>query len=363
MHSLGLTADSIMLSEQLARLKSVRSSLSPTIRDRDGIEAAFRRAIQSASDNVHGARQLSSSAMDAAQQYRAAEAKIVFKANIRDLVDLKDIWRDVQNVGAFAGLTSLSAGAAGTVTKGKISRGISRAVSGKILGLDSKGSASLNFLNHDREKHGGAKYKTGEDGTIASVEYSIKDKASVIKGEVKGNIGRLGGDASVELLTAACTGAVGATIYKDGKFAPSVYARAKVEAAAAKGEANVKYGSDQFDVHAKAEGTALGADAEAKAGLGLITYKDSSGNMTTAVGVEGKVGAEAYVAQGSIKGGFKVFGIDVDVKATGTAAGVGVSAGGSITTNGVHGKIGGALGLGAGLEVSIDWSKFKYKFW
>ena len=64
----------------------------------------------------------------------------------------------------------------------------------------------------------------------------------------------------------------------------------------------------------------------------------------------------ASVAQGSVKGGITLFGVDIDVGVKGYAVAAGVEAGGSISTKGVKAKIGGALAIGGGLEVSVDWS-------
>lgn len=90
-----------------------------------------------------------------------------------------------------------------------------------------------------------------------------------------------------------------------------------------------------------------------------LTYKDeTTGQTKTELGAKGKVGAEAYLAQGKVSGGFTIFGIKIDAGVTGKAGGAGVSAEGNVTTGGVSGKIGAGLGLGAGVEISIDWSNF-----
>ena len=68
----------------------------------------------------------------------------------------------------------------------------------------------------------------------------------------------------------------------------------------------------------------------------------------------------ASVAQGKVKGGITVFGIDIDVGVKGYAVAAGVEAGGSISTNGVKANFSGALGLGAGLDISVDWSDAKW---
>ena len=148
-------------------------------------------------------------------------------------------------------------------------------------------------------------------------------------------------------------------MYKDGKFSPTLDAKLKAEAAAAKGSAEAKVGTDEINGHIKGSGTLLGAEAEASGSVGKITYKDeTTGQTKTELGAKGKVGAEAYLAQGKVSGGFTIFGIKIDAGVTGKAGGAGVSAEGKVTTGGVSGKIGAGLGLGAGVEISIDWSNF-----
>ena len=64
----------------------------------------------------------------------------------------------------------------------------------------------------------------------------------------------------------------------------------------------------------------------------------------------------ASIAQGEVSGGITVFGIDIDVGVKGYAGAVGGKAGGSISTTGVKGNLGGAMLFGGELEVAIDWS-------
>ena len=68
----------------------------------------------------------------------------------------------------------------------------------------------------------------------------------------------------------------------------------------------------------------------------------------------------AGVAKGKITGEATLFGVDIDVTAKGHAASIGAEVGGKIATNGVKAKLDGALGLGAGIEVSIDWTDAKW---
>ncbi len=232
----------------------------------------------------------------------------------------------------------------------------SAAVSGSVLGINLGMSAEGELIGGSVEATGKAVWKP--DKGEAGLEASVVAEGHLAQGKLEGSVGcsKLGLQATVG--TASVTGAVGATLFKDGKLSPQLTAKAKAEAAAAKGEISSQTGTDNFNMHAKASGTLLGAEAEAAGGVGKITYKDSTGNTVSGYGVQGKVSAEAYAAQGTLSGGFTLFGIKIDASITGKAGGAGIDAGGSVTTGGISGEIGAGLGLGLGLKLNIDWSNF-----
>lgn len=228
---------------------------------------------------------------------------------------------------------------------------------GSVLGFDSSGSAEGDVIGGSIKTKSSAKWNPGKGD--AGIEKSVEAEGHLAKGKLKGNIGLVGGEVSGTVGTVGATGKIGATLYKDGKFSPTLDAKLKAEAAAAKGSAEAKIGTDEINGHIKGSGTLLGAEAEASGSVGKITYKDeTTGQTKTELGAKGKVGAEAYLAQGKVSGGFTIFGIKIDAGVTGKAGGAGVSAEGKVTTGGVSGKIGAGLGLGAGVEISIDWSNF-----
>lgn len=232
-------------------------------------------------------------------------------------------------------------------------------VSGSVLGFGWAASLSGDFLGASLDTTKKAAWNL-EDGDV-SAEYSVSGEAHIAQGKASGNIGLLGGDIGGKVGKIGATGKVEATLFDDGEFRPSIGGNAKVEAKALEGEANLKFGTEENNAHAKAEGSLFGAEAKASAGIGKVTYEDASGNTKSGYGVTAKVGAEAYVAEGSLSSGFNLFGIKIDASVSGKAGGVGVSAGGSVTTNGVSGKIGAGLGVGGGVEISIDWSNFSLK--
>lgn len=101
-----------------------------------------------------------------------------------------------------------------------------------------------------------------------------------------------------------------------------------------------------MNIGGKAKGELLTAEAEA----GVTVSKD---------GIGAKAGAEAYLAKGEIEGGFEFFGVEVNVKAEGGAGGASAKIGGEVSDDGVSAEIGAGIGIGAGLEVEIDWSELK----
>ena len=233
---------------------------------------------------------------------------------------------------------------------------------GKILGFNSSGKASGDILYGEAGISGkgswGFDKKTGK-WNFKDFGFGLNAYAngSVAKGEVEGNIGYLHGKASANLLNAGVKAEAKATLWDDGKFNPSLMVGAAAEASVAHGEAEAGFGTDQYGVYGKAEGDFLYAGAEAGAGIGYIgTDKDGK----PMYGAKAEAKAMACVAKGEVKGGVTIFGIDIDVGVKGYAAAAGVEAGASVSTTGVTGSFSGALGLGAGMDISIDWSDAKW---
>ena len=229
---------------------------------------------------------------------------------------------------------------------------------GELWGISTAGTVSGAILTGDASIKSRASWKfKDKDGKwdFKSFGISTEAKASgaVAKGEVEGNLGYLHGKASGKAITGAVKGEAKFTLYDDGKLNPSLSIGAKAEGSVLQGDAEVGFGTDQYGVYAKADGDLLHAEAEAKAGVGSLG-KDKDGNTT--YGASAEASAMASVAQGKVKGGITIFGIDIDVGVKGYAVAAGVEAGGSITTEGVTANFSGALGLGAGLDVSVDWS-------
>ena len=238
--------------------------------------------------------------------------------------------------------------------------GGSASADGGILG----GSASYGFLNWKAETKAGiqVKYKNGRMNE-ASIGASGEIGGSLAKGSAEGHIGFVKGKVSGEIGKVSAKGEVGASLYKDGKLSPSITAKAEAKAKGATGEVSYQIGSDDYNYNMKASGTLGNASASISGGAGVITYKDeNTGALKSELGVTGKVGAEAYVAEGTVSGGFTIMGIKIKASVTGKAGGAGIGAEGRATTGGVSGEIKAGLGIGAGLKIDVDWSDFKPKW-
>ena len=198
------------------------------------------------------------------------------------------------------------------------------------------------------------------DGTIDVGDVKLFEaKAS---GEAA--IGRIGGGYDGEVVDAEghmgfgyVSGGIGAgaLLFDDGKFSPQVYATAEAKASAIHADGKVTAGSEDYNVHAEAQGDLAVAKAEGTAAAGVIKNEDGS----TEYGVKGEFEAGAYLAEGEVKGGFTIAGIEFNGSVGGGVGGAGVEGGGSVTTGGVSGKAGIGLLVGVDVEFSIDWSGFE----
>ncbi len=193
-----------------------------------------------------------------------------------------------------------------------------------------------------------------ESGLIIYQEHREK---SLTSGKLSGGLGDLSASMEGKAGSSEVTGTVGLSLYKDGKLSPALEMKLKSEIAAFKGKAGAQYGNEQFNGHVEAEVGVGVLESELAVGAGVITYTDKAGNQKTEMGLQGKAGAAAYVTSGKVSGGLTIFGIEINATAKGHV-GAGFEAEGRITTGGVSGSIGGSLGLGGSMEISVDWSNF-----
>ena len=244
----------------------------------------------------------------------------------------------------------------GAFTKGSSASlfSVGKSYGNDFLGIDGK----LDFLTAKQKGKLGATFNL-EEGD-ANVYAKWAGDAHLVNGSISGSLGLLHGEAKGSVGNVGAEGEIGATLFENGQFMPSAHAKAKVSASVLEGSAETRMGTEDFNRHMSAKGTVLGAEASAEGAVGKIAYKNSDGRETITYGAMGKVGAEAYLAEGEISGGFTIFGIKIDAALKGKAGGAGVEASGAITTGGLEGDIGLGLGLGAGVKLKIDWSGFKW---
>lgn len=227
---------------------------------------------------------------------------------------------------------------------------------GELWGVNTAGKLSGSLLTGEAgiESNFSLGFEEGKwDVEKFGFSTTAQATGALAKGTAEGNFGYLHGETTGQALTGAVKGEAKFQIYEDGKLNPSLMAGVKAEGSVLKGDATAGFGTDQYGIYAKAAGDVLHAEAEAAAGVGYIgTDKDGNAQY----GAKAEVSAMASIAQGEVKGGFTLFGIDIDIGAKGYAGAVGVEGGASVTTEGVTAKISGAAALGVGLEVSVDWS-------
>lgn len=210
----------------------------------------------------------------------------------------------------------------------------------------------------------GLKSSDAKGGATGKISFSVVDgKVNRTAENFKETLEASVGNASVE-------GAVGFSLFSKGLFTPSVYGKVKGKISVAEGSYSGQLGNDDYNVHVKASGTLWGAEAEAgfQAGWILDENESESGaeagstarKVTRKWRISGKVGAEAYAAQGSISGGFTLFGVKFNASIEGKVGGAGAKAGGKVEDSAVEGELGAGLGLGLGLKIKVDWTDFKW---
>jgi hypothetical protein len=184
---------------------------------------------------------------------------------------------------------------------------------------------------------------TDPQNVFAEKAYAYK--ANTMQFGIAGSLGSI----SATIGAVEATGSVKATLIKDGHLAPSIELHAKGEASLVKVQGEGEYGN----LKVNGEATVGAVEGEVNAGLGVITV-----NGEETFGVKGDVNVGVYAAKGNVKASYNFFGIEIGISASGSI-GAGFSAEGYATTGGVYGKLGGCLGIGGDVGISVDWSKSK----
>ncbi|MCR4746521.1 MAG: hypothetical protein K5894_15000 [Lachnospiraceae bacterium] len=227
-------------------------------------------------------------------------------------------------------------------------------------GIDSGRYASLIQSGDDEDEnyYNWSAYETGVEllaaqGAVAKTSFKYKSEDGKKKFSAKVNVGHVKATANAGFFFAGC----------DDILNTQIHATVEAEASLVKGSVKGEYKTGKnTSVYGNAEGQLLSASARARIGAGLISYTNADGEDVDTLGVVAEARALTTVARGSVSGGFSIFGIKIGVSMEGYAAGVGVEAGATIVGTQAKFSIGAALGFGAGLGISIDWSEARERF-
>ena len=228
--------------------------------------------------------------------------------------------------------------ASGTVASGGVSGATTIAgiaASGNIVGELLGGKVSL-------KPYGTGGGKLGKSSSTIGIGVEANAEGHLAQGVATASLGSIAAQADVRVLGANASAKLGASLIDGGTFDPSIAAKAEASGSVLEGSASVSSELGPLSQTMKANGSLFTAEAEAGASLGVD-------------GLEAKVGAEAYVAQGSISRELSLFGVKVGLTVEGSAGGAGGNAGGKVGLDSVEGEIGLGLGLGLGAKVKIDW--------
>lgn len=211
--------------------------------------------------------------------------------------------------------------------------------SGEFLGIAASGAVGGELLGAEAS----LKPELVWDVDKGDIYGGVKGEAEFYgaRGYAEGDFGLLHGEAEIKAGTVATEGELGASLFRDGRFDPSLRAKAEARASAISGEIESRLGTEDTNVHAEAKGDLMTAHAEVSAYAG----KDGLGL---------KAEAGAYAAEGEISGGFNFMGLKVDVGLEGKAGGAGAEIGFGAHDGVVEGSLGIGLGLGAGVNFKID---------
>lgn len=334
------------------------------------ITAGLNRSVRRMETLQNSMRQMSAVLQKSAEDYRRTEIQIATGQSnpMIGCMFLPEIFETLgSSAGSFSGGGGFGGGGGGAGIRGGtdgsnlwsgalFTGGV--AVGSSLFGLQTSGGASYELFGGSVDTVGKATWKI-EEGEL-NAKCGITAGGHAVQGTIEGSVGNRTGSLTGEFLTGSVTGAIGVGLMRDGVFAPSLQGEVKAEGSVLHGEAKYQNGTEDFNVHTNAEGSILTGEVGAKGGIGVITEELPDGRVETYYGVEGKVSAEGYVFQGEVSTGFTLFGIKVDASIEGNALGAGFEAGGKITANGASGKIGAGLGVGGGVEISVDWSDFEW---
>lgn len=225
--------------------------------------------------------------------------------------------------------------------KGEFSVGDSKfsasgSASGDVGYHETKGNINVSIFGKD------GKLNPSLDMGISNRDVALKGEAHTkigndtlnVKMDAEGSVGDVSEDAHLKMSLRD----------ENGNINPSFDTGANASAKGITGKVTGQIGNDDVNAHVEAKGTIGGAEA----GANLKISKNE---------IKVKADAEAYVAKGSVKGGYDFFGLKVDGEVGGKALAAGAHAGAEGSDKGFEVDLGASLGLGVDLKVKVDWSE------
>lgn len=330
----------------------VYTSLSFQIRCREQVDARLRAALQRLERQQEDAHRLARGLSQSMERYQAAETAVVgeyegaaaqTENSILSFAAILPLLLPLLGPGAIPGLAVLGALFAQNWgnhwPKDYSLFGGAVEAAGELLGIGASGSAHWNGPSYTLSSEQYFGWNEEGDSWGAAIKGEVE--GYLFQGGVEGQWGLLSGNVEAALGQIGAYGEVKAVLFEDGAFHPELSVNAGVEASGATGEVGVQFGTDDYNLHVGAEGTAGHAVAETE-----VSLSDEG------VVLKGEVGAAAL--EGEVEGGFTIFGVNVDVSASGAVGAVGVGGEFSATTDSftIGGEIAALLGLGLNIKVS-----------
>ncbi|MCR4908000.1 MAG: hypothetical protein K5985_04155 [Lachnospiraceae bacterium] len=299
------------------------------------------------------------------------EKKLYLEASLKlRLLADQDIYHNTKGKGALRVETSggMSKTHGAYFAVGTLDKGLDKSLDFMKEGTTGKWKNNLSTMT----------LSTEEEGKIVGVEKrkakqttdSIKFMDVGVGAHARGRVVETGaylstlnknGNASVRMDVGEvqASGKIGATLgfnWENGLTA-EVGASATASATGARVSGTASYATDTkvgkfgAGIDGNAEFLTAKATGTLKAGRFDMMI---GGKKETVSGIAAEVGAEASVFSGTATGHITLFGVKINVKATGNLIGAGVTAGGYLTTGKAGLTLGATLGMGGNLSLDFD---------
>ena len=197
-------------------------------------------------------------------------------------------------------------------------------------GMDGSDDPSMDFVRYGRSMKG----RVGKIG----LKLHTKHKSVSLSG------GLVFGQAKAASYIGATYEIPGASTITDGEFS------------AVKGRVKLKVGKGPAEVTAGGSISAGYSYGAVKGGVGRFIDRDENGVESEVYGIGGKAGGALSVFKGTVGGALNIWGLKIGASVVGYGAGIAGEIGGGIDSGGIKFSFAGALGLGAGISININWS-------